>query len=272
MNYDDRHRAFLQAIMQMGIVLDHDAQLLCATIFKGQVDVSMIANLINIKLTPINLLMKCGMCELSGEKYWSVVGTTHEENLSIPSKFSVAQRALLRDIYSEIISSEDGSISSTDGLNLTRTIGVKLSMGEADAFLKDLYKGKWLCIKNGYIYMGVRSILELMPYFRATYENNFHNCQLCKEIIFYAKRCKHCDKAFHNYCLVKYMSQKKESVCPDCKNHMDISIVQDNASNSESIEEPVDDVQEDEPMEITDEDSVIEDSPPVRKTKKTRAK
>ncbi|XP_031782628.1 non-structural maintenance of chromosomes element 1 homolog [Nasonia vitripennis] len=158
------------------------------------------------------MLMKCCICELSGEKYWSVVGTTHEENLSILSKFSVAQRAFLRDIYSEIVSSENGSISSTDGLNLTRTIGVKLSMGEADAFLKDLYKGKWLCIKNGYFYMGVQSILEVMPYFRATYENNFHNCQLCKEIIFHAKRCEHCDKGFLNYCLILYEPEKRKRV------------------------------------------------------------
>lgn len=69
----------------------------------------------------------------------------------IPSEFSVAQRAFLREIYSEIVGSEDGSISSTDGLNLSRTLGVKLAMGDADAFLKDLYKRKWLYTKVCFI-------------------------------------------------------------------------------------------------------------------------
>ena len=36
--------------------------------------------------------------------------------------------------------------------------------------------------------MGVRSVVELMPYFRETYQDNFHNCFLCKQVIFHVRK------------------------------------------------------------------------------------
>lgn len=63
----------------------------------------------------------------------------------IPSEFTPAQRTFLRVIYSEIITSEDGCISSTDCLNLSNNlIDCKLAMGDADLFLKNLIAKKWL--------------------------------------------------------------------------------------------------------------------------------
>jgi hypothetical protein len=41
--------------------------------------ISTIASCINDKLEPLNMQMKAGICELTGKKYWSVVGTIHEE-------------------------------------------------------------------------------------------------------------------------------------------------------------------------------------------------
>lgn len=62
----------------------------------------------------------------------------------MPSEFSVAQRAFLRSIYEEIINSEDGCISSTVCLNLHHTIDTKLSIDDANKFLKHVINKKWL--------------------------------------------------------------------------------------------------------------------------------
>lgn len=35
--------------------------------------------------------------------------------------------------------------------------------------------------------MGVRSIVELLQYFKDTYQDNLHTCTLCKEVLFYVR-------------------------------------------------------------------------------------
>jgi len=42
------------------------------------------------------------------------------------------------------------------------------------------------CIfQDGKYYMGVRSIAELLQYFKDTYEGNLQICTLCKQELFY---------------------------------------------------------------------------------------
>ncbi|OXU22562.1 hypothetical protein TSAR_008035 [Trichomalopsis sarcophagae] len=278
MVYDNRHRTLLQAIMQGGAVLEHDASLICTKIFGERLNVASVAQSINEKLAPLAMAMKSGICEMSGEKYWSIVGTTHEESITVPSQFNTGQRAFLREIYSEIISADDGCISSTDCLNMSTTLDVKLSISDADIFLKYLTKGKWLLIKNGYVFMGVRSIVELMPYFRATYQDNFHNCTLCKEIVFHGQKCENCDKVFHYYCLAKYASMQNESKCPQCRHTLDTSytsFVADESTTSQvangNREEQPMDVSEDDNDNGDEDDDDSENSPPMRRfSKRTR--
>lgn len=124
------------------------------------------------------------------------------------TEFSKEQLALLRTMFSEIITSRDGCIESTICLNLCSSLDIKMSKAGAEKFLEDIVNRKWLIYKvlikiqntlqyyvinfiflwhlqDGYYYMGVRSITELMPYFRATYESNLNTCCLCKQVIFH---------------------------------------------------------------------------------------
>ncbi|KAJ8678474.1 hypothetical protein QAD02_014261 [Eretmocerus hayati] len=223
MVYDNRHRTFLQAIMHGGAVLDQDATNMCQKIFQQTSDVSTVTGLINDKLAPLAMCMKSGICEMTGNKYWSVVGTVHEENLIIENEYTPAQKAFLRVIFSEIIGSQEKCIQNTDCLNLVHTFGHKMNMAEAESFLRRVVKQKWLHCKDGYYYMGVRSIIELMPYFRATYQDHFLNCDLCKEVVFNGQKCDHCPFAAHNYCLARYVSLNKTDKCLNCKKELDIS-------------------------------------------------
>lgn len=81
----------------------------------------------------------------------------------IPSQFNTGQRAFLREIYSEIISADDGCISSTDCLNMSSTLDVKLSITDADIFLKYLSKENWLLIKVRNFY---HLSLEIVNFFK----------------------------------------------------------------------------------------------------------
>ncbi|XP_014213566.1 non-structural maintenance of chromosomes element 1 homolog [Copidosoma floridanum] len=262
-DYDDRHRTFLQAIMQGGAVSGEDATVLCYRIFNERISVERVAGLINDKLSPIAMAMKAGTCELTGQTYWSVVGTTHEDAVMLPSEFSKAERAFLRAVYSEIINSEDGYISSTECLNLTGTLDMKFSLSEADKFLKKVAAHKWLHLKDGSVFIGVRSIVEMMPYFRATYADNFHNCRLCKEVLFAGQKCPNCEEMYHNYCVAKYTAMQKTNQCPNCKQPWDDYDVSDVVLNSENNSQE----DEDEAMDVAEE---IKPSQPIRSSCKSK--
>lgn len=63
------------------------------------------------------------------------------------SEFSKDQLALLRNIFSEIITSNNGCIQSTICLNLCSLPDIKISKAKAEEFLDDIVNRKWLAYK-----------------------------------------------------------------------------------------------------------------------------
>lgn len=178
--------------------------------------VSLIMNEINEQLQPLNMLIKRAQCEITGQQYWILISIILDEVTRFQDEFSKAQLALLRNIFSEIITSSNGCVQSTVCLNLGSLPEVKLSKTEAEEFLNDTVNRKWLIYKEGYYYMGIRSIAELMPYFRATYDNNLSICCLCKQVIFHGEKCNHCENLFHLYCLKRFAMVYNPIKCPNC--------------------------------------------------------
>lgn len=62
-------------------------------------------------------------------------------------EFSQAELALLRNVYSEIVTSSNGHVSSTWCLNLCSTLNVKLTKANAEEFLYEMVNKKWLACK-----------------------------------------------------------------------------------------------------------------------------
>lgn len=167
------------------------------------------------------MLIKTVTCEVAGDTYWALTSTTLQDLNTFQIEFSKDQLALLRKIFSEIITS-DGFISSTACLNFCSLLDTKLLKIDANEFLDDVVKRKWLFLKNGQYYMGVRSIAELMPYFKATYEDSLQSCSICKEIIFFGKKCTHCETIMHLACLKKYAKVTRSCRCATCANHIEM--------------------------------------------------
>lgn len=94
-----------------------------------------------------------------------------------------------------------------DCVNLATSLDSKFKVSDAEDFMKNMTRKRFfhfqVCynyfeiqnlacrekvlylLQNGVYFMGVRSIMEMMPYFRSTYQENFHNCFLCKEVMFH---------------------------------------------------------------------------------------
>ncbi|KMQ96559.1 non-structural maintenance of chromosomes element 1-like protein [Lasius niger] len=133
------------------------------------------------------MIIKCTNCEVTGQLYWVCANTVQDKIASFHPEFSQAELALLRNIYSEIVTSNNGYVSSTWCLNLCSTLNQKLTKANAEEFLHKMINRKWLSCKNGKYYMGVRSIVELLQYFKETYQDNLHTCTLCKQVLFYVR-------------------------------------------------------------------------------------
>ncbi|XP_033348346.1 non-structural maintenance of chromosomes element 1 homolog [Bombus vosnesenskii] len=229
MAYSNKHKIVLQAIVHEGLLIENKIQDLIIKLF-GDNRVSVIINQINEQLQPLNMLIKKAQCEITGKLYWVLISTTLNEVTRYQTEFSKEQLALLRTMFSEIITSRNGCIQSTICLNLCSSLDIKMSKAGAEKFLEDIVNRKWLIYKNGYYYMGVRSITELMPYFRATYESNLNTCCLCKQVIFHGEKCTNCDTFFHLYCLKKFTMVHTHVNCPNCStvvSDIDLSGIQD---------------------------------------------
>ncbi|XP_018312664.1 non-structural maintenance of chromosomes element 1 homolog isoform X2 [Mycetomoellerius zeteki] len=172
---------------------------------------------INAKLRPLCMTIKCINCEVTGELYWIFASTVQDKTASFVSHFSQAELALLRNVYSEIVTSTDSCVSSTFCLNLCSSLNVRLTKSDAEQFLFKMVNRQWLCCKDGKYYMGVRSIAELLQYFKDTYEENLQICALCKQELFYGDKCNKCDAIIHVYCLKNYAKNQNGLGCPNCQ-------------------------------------------------------
>ncbi|XP_003703522.1 SMC5-SMC6 complex component Non-SMC element 1 [Megachile rotundata] len=215
MVYGQKHKILLQTFMHEGLLDENKAKDLVIQLF-GNDNVSVIVNQINEQLQVLNMLIKKVQCEITSQVYWVVISTVLDEVTRFQTEFSKAQLALLRHVFSEIITSNNRCIQSTVCLNLCSSADVKLSKTEAEEFLGDIVTRKWLVYKDGFYFIGPRSITELMPYFRATYEDNLSTCCLCKQVIFYGKKCGNCESLLHLFCLQRYAMIHNPMKCPTC--------------------------------------------------------
>ncbi|KZC13367.1 PREDICTED: non-structural maintenance of chromosomes element 1 homolog isoform X2 [Dufourea novaeangliae] len=215
MVYTEKHKILLQIIIHEGLLDENKIKDLVIKLFNDD-KISLVINHINEQLQPLNMLIKKAQCEITGQVYWVLISTVLDEVTRFQNEFSKGQLALLRNIFSEIITSSNGFAQSTSCLNLCSLPDVKLSKAMGEEFLNDAVNRKWLAYKNGNYYMGIRSITELMPYFRATYEGNISTCCLCKQVIFYSKRCDHCQSLLHLHCLKQYATVHNPVTCPTC--------------------------------------------------------
>ncbi|XP_048506214.1 non-structural maintenance of chromosomes element 1 homolog [Athalia rosae] len=223
MPLSDYHCALLQAVMNRGAVNSADARELIERLFEKPESTQSYMYDINIELDDCDMMIKQVTCEITGQKYWILITTLLDNGARFQTEFSPAQLELMRKILSAIITSDDGSVPSTLCLNLCSRLESKMSKADAEDFLESMVQKMWLARKSGQFYMGVRSIAELIPYFKATYNDQvFNMCALCRQTVFHGKRCTHCNEVLHLLCYVTCARVQSSPKCPSCSNIMTV--------------------------------------------------
>lgn len=213
---------FLQIIMHNEILSDLEVSNECVRIFETRNHVERITK-INRNLSSINMGIESGKDELTGEIFWAFIPKIKDEKMRYQTKFSQVQLDLLRAIFLEILDSDNGLISSIDAINLQSTLEQKPSHDESEKTIAAFVSSKWLSSKDGNIYIGVRSIIELMPFFRASHQDEFYVCPLCNRSLFHGYKCEKCQAVHHLYCLGRIKKSTGMLECFNCKTQLNIT-------------------------------------------------
>ncbi|KAF7994695.1 hypothetical protein HCN44_004167 [Aphidius gifuensis] len=230
---------FLQVIMHNEVLSDQEVSNECVRILGERSHVRCITE-INNSLSSINMAIQSGKDELTGEIFWAFVPTIKDEKMRYQSKYTQAQLDLLRAIFLEILDSENGFISSIDALNIQSTLEPRLSHAEAETTIGEMVSSKWLSSKEGNIYIGVRSTIELMPFFRASHHDEFNACPICDRSLFHGHKCENCQAVHHLYCLGIAKKRTGMLECFKCKktlNATDLPCIDLNSSRGSQAEQ-----------------------------------
>jgi len=238
--YEDEHRFFVQGIMCKGVLNSKEVNLLHEKALrkcgievpekrKDQQDL-LLANIktINEELDTVGLTIRKGVDEDTGESYFMLINTQNRmvgQNKDLACKvqtqWSAAELDFLRLLATEILQSEEKSISSRLALNLMDQVGggKKLSMSEAEKTINRLIQAKWLKTVDGDIALDVRFLGEMEPWMMDVM-GGVAKCQICRKVVVRGIYCTCEDSiAWHKYCLAK---QSKAGVTTKCKKCKDI--------------------------------------------------
>uniref|UniRef100_A0A3Q0SFF7 Non-structural maintenance of chromosomes element 1 homolog n=1 Tax=Amphilophus citrinellus TaxID=61819 RepID=A0A3Q0SFF7_AMPCI len=135
------------------------------------------------------------------------------------SDYADNELELFRKTMDLIVGSENGKASSTDILNTTDSMTTKkLKKSETEHLLSRLVHDKWLSEKRGEYTLSTRCIIEMEPYIRTMYQDQFKECHICRNIAFQCQICENptCGIKIHNPCVARYFKGRSEPRCPAC--------------------------------------------------------
>ena len=174
----------------------------------------------------IGLVVRKGVDEDSGESYFMLVNTQArivpggERMLGagVQNEWSAGELDYLRLVATEILQSDEKSVSSRVALNLTDkvTANKKMTMELAEKAINKLIEAKWLkMLTDGNIGLDVRFLGE-MENWMLEVVGGVAKCQLCRKVVVRGVYC-HCEElvAWHRYCLVKH-SKEAPVKCKKC--------------------------------------------------------
>ena len=123
-----------------------------------------------------------GICETSGTHQTFLVNTVNDD-MNKKNLFSATEMDLFRTIMEKVITSPRKRISSIDGVNLTNKLVNSLSHSEGEKLIKDWSERGYLVLDDGYVYLGIRCIVEFEPLFLSSWKEYVNMCNLCSKLI-----------------------------------------------------------------------------------------
>ncbi|KDQ18033.1 hypothetical protein BOTBODRAFT_29347 [Botryobasidium botryosum FD-172 SS1] len=175
----------------------------------------------NESLNPVGLEMRSLYDEVTGIRMWALVNTKGDEISQMATDYTPQEMAFFKQIIEQIITApnEAFSVSSMAALRTVNNLPVKSTMtkSQAEAVLGSFVARNWLVKSSrGRYSLSGRSLLELLPYLKSTYDEDMLECTLCLEVCTRGVACytPACKGRLHDHCYKRYRASNAR--CPAC--------------------------------------------------------
>ncbi|KAL4236146.1 Non-structural maintenance of chromosomes element 1 [Mactra antiquata] len=173
---------------------------------------------INEAVAVYGLRIKKTIDEVDEKSYYCLVNTVESNFTLLSTIYTQNELDFFKKLVESIITSEKGNIGSIAAVNISDNMSKKMSKSDAEDLLDRFIDGKWIGkTKNGRVYLGCRSVIELEQYLLSMYEDNAIRCNLCKSLCTQGSSCNKCNIRIHHHCARKYFKTMTGQKCPDCK-------------------------------------------------------
>ena len=186
---------------------------------------------INSNIKPFHMEIKKGLDEADGTNFYCLVNLKESDTTHMSSQYSKSELELFGKVMAEIVcSGGEGSMSSTDALNLVETLeNKKMSKRDAEILLKRLASERWLCCTGGRISLTPRTLMEFDHYIQDQYPEDCVKCNLCHKLVVKGQNCQQCEVRLHIHCAGKFFRPGCNE-CPSCKQEWPYEIVRSKKS------------------------------------------
>ncbi|THU86407.1 hypothetical protein K435DRAFT_763328 [Dendrothele bispora CBS 962.96] len=233
----DVKRLFLQSLLSRGIV----SEALCKALYAKSIEAVKNAdnNLnmpysntneafdevikdINASLNDLDLELKSIQDELSGRRLYALVNTKDDELAQVATDYTPAEIVFFKAIIEQIMlaRNESFSLSSLAALREVSAIKPKSNMSktQAETVLASFVAKGWLLRSKRCRYsLSPRTLLELYPYLKSTYDEELLYCTICHDVVTKGVACHrpNCKARLHFHCFKLYRRGKGK--CPSCE-------------------------------------------------------
>lgn len=233
----DVQRLFLQAVVSRGMLSLAVAQILlekCVAAVRAvdpSVDVPHIATkdtwdtfvaTLNRSLDTLDLEFRYLHDETSGVEMYALVNRKGDAIAQIATEYTAAEIAYFKAIIDLIMTApnESFSVSSLAALREIQAIKPKTNMTktQAEVVLASFVAKNWLLkSKRGRYSLSTRTMLELLPYLKAKYQDDILECTICFEILTRGVACftPNCKTRLHFHCFTTF--RRRQDSCPSCR-------------------------------------------------------
>ncbi|XP_062500042.1 non-structural maintenance of chromosomes element 1 homolog [Corticium candelabrum] len=200
----DCHRVFVQMMMEKQLVCEEVAvQSMERICEKFSADsprggLPSFLKVINKHLETVSMVIGRGISEDDGTVCYAFVNTHDDQYAKLAQSYDLKLIEYFKKVLDFIVN-HDGVASSTDLLNAASSLEKKLKPSDANAALHQFATDGWLGFNKraGEYSIGIRGLIELKPYLRATYDT-LPVCDLCHDVVIKGAWNNH--KKVHNHC------------------------------------------------------------------------
>jgi len=231
----DTHRFFTQLLISRKIISEVELSPMFNQLLREKnepiIPLDQFVTTINEKLRFLSFDIRKIVSEDDGKIYWGIANTRNDSHAQLATSHTQPEINFFKKIVDAILAPSQelvarlphrGELPLDVALNLATGTGITLK--SAEELIKTKFVPEfWLAMPEGEndrrpVSLGIRSFLELKPFFEEEYQESITECVICSDLIIKGQSCTNgkCETRMHKHCSKNWFAGKKVKNCPTC--------------------------------------------------------